>query len=175
MDKKCTGCGEVKDASEFGKDARNINGLQSRCRTCDGKSCKRWRKNNLQKDKDWHHAYHSANRDSILEKKRDRYKANPTKVKEGVERWRKENPDKYREVKTKSRNNYNLKYPERFVARVAVTIAVRAGKLPRVKTLACRDCGGQASEYHHEFGYEKQNWLKVVPLCKVCHARVDKS
>lgn len=34
MTKPCTGCQEIKPLTEFGKDKRNLTGLQSRCNTC---------------------------------------------------------------------------------------------------------------------------------------------
>lgn len=58
-------------------------------------------------------------------------------------------------------------------ARYAVGDAVKAGKLPRVSTLPCLRCSNQAHEYHHWKGYEPENYLNVVPLCRPCHRFVD--
>lgn len=55
-------------------------------------------------------------------------------------------------------------------AQNAVNAAVAAGKLPRIKTVSCQDCGEMSGVYHHE-SYEKCNWLNVVPLCHKCHRR----
>lgn len=64
------------------------------------------------------------------------------------------------------RPSYEQLYPERLKARCAIGNAVRRGKMPRVSTLYCEDCGAQARLYHHE-DYNKP--LQVVPLCSPCH------
>jgi hypothetical protein len=56
-------------------------------------------------------------------------------------------------------------------ARAAVNQAVRRGKLPRVKTLQCVECGGQAEEYHHHISHKREHYLDVIPLCKTCHLK----
>ncbi len=54
-------------------------------------------------------------------------------------------------------------------ARNAVTCAVTVGKLHRPSVLQCHYCLEQARQYHHWHGYEKENWLDVVPVCMPCH------
>lgn len=56
-------------------------------------------------------------------------------------------------------------------ARQAVRLAVKEGRLPRVSTLACADCGARAHHYHHHRGYQPENHLSVEPLCRSCHGR----
>ena len=56
----------------------------------------------------------------------------------------------------------------------AVRRAVISGKLPPIKTCACKSCGKPATNYHHHNGYEKENWLDVVPLCGKCHSEEHK-
>lgn len=53
----------------------------------------------------------------------------------------------------------------------AVAHAVRGGKLKRVSdgNLNCEYCGGRAWVYHHYLGYDKVNWLHVVPVCRKCN------
>lgn len=60
------------------------------------------------------------------------------------------------------------RYPERGKAKNAVGAAVRAGKLPPVRTQICSDCGTQAQQYHH-LSYAKERWLDVEALCGPCH------
>lgn len=57
-------------------------------------------------------------------------------------------------------------------AHAAVYKAVRAGRLAPVNTLICTFCENQAKEYHHYLGYERENYLNVIPLCKKCHADI---
>lgn len=59
--------------------------------------------------------------------------------------------------------------PLKLKARAAVNNAVRAGRLPRVRTQQCVDCNMMAEDYDHEFGYEEENWLCVTPRCRDCH------
>ncbi len=53
-------------------------------------------------------------------------------------------------------------------ARAAVAHAVKMGRLPKVKTLRCADCGEKAEQYHHP-DYSKP--LSVLALCRKCHDR----
>lgn len=53
-------------------------------------------------------------------------------------------------------------------AQGAVNAAVAAGRLPRIKTMDCQDCGEKARVYHHQ-SYEQSDWLNVIPLCHKCH------
>lgn len=55
-------------------------------------------------------------------------------------------------------------------ARSAVHRAIKAGKLPCATSLLCKSCGEPAKQYHHHNGYDKPNWLEVVPVCTACHA-----
>ena len=64
---------------------------------------------------------------------------------------------------------YKRNHREKIIAQIAVSIAVRAGKLPRVSTLKCSNCPKQASHYHHHKGYASENHLKVIPVCTSCH------
>ncbi len=54
-------------------------------------------------------------------------------------------------------------------ARSAVGLAVASGRLPRANTQPCTDCKGVASEYDHYLGYEREHWLSVEPVCRLCH------
>lgn len=51
-------------------------------------------------------------------------------------------------------------------ATAEVARAVRRGELPKVNTLRCVDCGGQAREYDHR-DYNKP--LEVEPVCNLCN------
>lgn len=50
----------------------------------------------------------------------------------------------------------------------AVRLAVKSGKMKPVSDCRCQ-CGSRATEYHHTKGYERKQWLTVVPICKSCH------
>ncbi|WP_395103878.1 hypothetical protein [Actinomadura sp. SCN-SB] len=42
-ERKCTGCGEVKNSAQFPKDASKRDGLRSRCKACNAARTARWR------------------------------------------------------------------------------------------------------------------------------------
>ena len=50
--KKCIVCKKLKSPTEFCKDKRTIDGLQSICKKCYLQCVKRWRKENPEKAKD---------------------------------------------------------------------------------------------------------------------------
>jgi len=57
-------------------------------------------------------------------------------------------------------------------ARCRIYYAIIHGRLPRVKTLKCTDCGEkQAVQYDHYLGYEEDHALDVQPVCGSCHWR----
>lgn len=53
----------------------------------------------------------------------------------------------------------------------AISYEVKKGRMTRAADLPCRDCGGNADEYHHHLGYSRGHWLDAVPLCKSCHVK----
>lgn len=50
-----------------------------------------------------------------------------------------------------------------------VSQAIKKGELKKLSDCKCVECGNGATEYHHYIGYQKKNWLDVVPVCKPCH------
>ena len=50
---------------------------------------------------------------------------------------------------------------------------VRLGQLPNVKTQPCFHCGEPAAGYDHFRGYERENELLILPVCKSCHSRLE--
>lgn len=112
----------------------------------------------------------------------ERYKADPAykaKISRYQKQRRKENPQLVKAIEKRSRQKTGgkslLEYQANHAAsderraRTTVNRAVRIGKLPRVTTLACVTCSGPAREYHHHLGYERANWLMVIPVCAQCH------
>lgn len=85
------------------------------------------------------------------------------------EEWRKSNPEKYKAIFTRGKKKMNEKYPMKKKARMVVNNAVRDGKIPKASVLQCAECGESAKQYHHHRGYEEENWLNVIPLCRECH------
>lgn len=53
----------------------------------------------------------------------------------------------------------------------AVSYEIKKGNMVKANTLQCKDCGKNATHYHHHNGYEKPHWLDVIPLCRSCHIK----
>ncbi len=71
-------------------------------------------------------------------------------------------------VQKRSDVKYDIKFPERYKARSAISNAVRLGKLLPASQFSC-SCGKKAQEYHHRLGYQPEHQLNVTPLCILCH------
>lgn len=56
-------------------------------------------------------------------------------------------------------------------ARRVVRARVARGVMPRVTTLACHDCGGQAKQYDHYLGYDRDVAAMVQAVCFSCHGK----
>lgn len=167
MEKKCSGCDNVLPHSEFYKDSTKADGLHSICKTCRKVSDK---------------SRYEQKRNQILEQKRQYYQQNKDERLQKNAEWRKQNRDHlrlYGKKKAARSVDYQADYRLRnrevhrvmYQAKKAVSRAVERGELAPVKTLACAECGEQASNYHHP-SYARSQWLTVVPLCRSCHSLV---
>ena len=93
---------------------------------------------------------------------------NREKQREYSRRWRERNPEKLKEVDREAHIRYIKNYPERKAAQMAVYYAVKVGKLKRKP---CEICGATPAEGHHYLGYDKENHLDVIWLCRKHHKR----
>lgn len=73
-----------------------------------------------------------------------------------------------RESGYNTKREYCAKQKRQRQAKRAVRAAVLRGNLLPIKERKCKDCGEEASEYHH-WSYNKKYWLCVIPLCIPCH------
>lgn len=69
---------------------------------------------------------------------------------------------------TKRAADYQARNPEKYRAHYLVRSAIKSGKLSKVSSTLCEDCGVQAQVYHHE-DYSKP--LEVNALCQICHMK----
>lgn len=139
--KVCTKCKRTLPRSEFHRAVLTRDGLRGHCKDCRRIWIRDWkRKKRAEGDLEWLKKEHRDER---------KWASGPA-----GEKYRTANKDK-------------LKAQER--ARSAVRRAVRDGKMPRIETLKCKTCGGQAAEYHHHLGYTKKHRLHVQPFCRTCH------
>lgn len=137
LNKKCSHCKEIKPTSEFFKDKSNKDGLYDNCKSC-------------------HSAYTIAyGKTEKAIKRRNKYVSKFFSTPEGKLK------------RNKIQRDYRKKNPEKYRARQVIHNAVQRGKMPRVSTLFCKECGKKAESYHHYKGYEFK--YDVIPLCKKCH------
>ena len=97
ISKECSCCYEIKPASEFSKNKRNIDGLQLKCKECSKKRHQEYYQDNKDKIKEKSKKYSQKNKDRIKEKKRKYYQEN------------KEKKRKYRQENKKSKKEYDKK------------------------------------------------------------------
>lgn len=157
--RQCTTCKETKSFSDFSNNIRNREGKCTRCKSCDVIATKAYRSRPEVK----------AARQARLSKyrKTDRHKETVAVYEKKRSAWRK--TEEGRAVRRNRLKEYRLANKEKDRARVEVARNVKAGKMSRVTSLQCERCGKQAQEYHHHKGYDKCNWLDVIPLCCECH------
>lgn len=101
---------------------------------------------------------------------------------EGIEKWRRENPEKVI-LMTKNwvKNNGDklklaaakafLKYPEKNYARKEVKRALRMGMLVKKP---CSVCGTEENVQAHHASYSRERWLDVDWLCVTHHSEEHK-
>ena len=93
---------------------------------------------------------------------RDYYWADPEREKRRAKEWRREHPERHKQIAKRSRD------PVKEAARVLLCSAVRSGRLVRQP---CAVCGRVMVEGHHE-DYTKP--LVVTWLCRRCHKRLHR-
>jgi hypothetical protein len=164
-EKACTKCGEVKPFAEFHRDPRATDGMYSHCKACHYQMTRAYEKtehgSEVVRKLKRRYYYELGGRE------RSRTRSANYRYRQKRSEYAKSEAGK-RAQKRKDQKRFSLS-PDKIRAKNAVNNAVKRGDLPPASTQLCRECGGPAQEYHHE-SYAKEDWLKVVPLCKVCHA-----
>lgn len=100
--KKCTKCGRLLIANEinFSKNKNEKWGLSARCKKCDKKYNKQWRKNNPEYQKQWH----KEHKEKVNERHRQHYQDNKEEINERHKQYNKEHKEEISE--------YNKQYRE---------------------------------------------------------------
>lgn len=115
------------------------------------KSWVKYGEKNRQKRRDYHNALYETNKEKVIER---------TKAYHQTQRGR--------ESQITSFKNQCEKYPDKYRARQAVSVAIRKGAL---KKQPCERCGATRVHAHHE---DYSNPLDVIWLCSQCHIDVHK-
>ena len=126
--KICTICKIEKDESEFYKNKRNKDGLNSWCKACFHDYNQKWYKNNSENMKKYMKEWSKNN----PEYKKEWYKNNSEKVKEAAKQWRTDNPEKAKEAdkqysKNRRANDNNYKLLTNLRARITSAVKLQSG------------------------------------------------
>jgi len=150
--KCCSKCQEIKSLAEFHRDHYAPDGLTHQCKIC--------RK-----------TYRQSTRGKIAQKQYQQsvkgkaaYKRYDSKVHRQFLHKKYQQTLKGKATQTR----FRTKYPNKVMSHRTVNLAVKAGRLPAVKTLKCVHCNNMAEFWHHYLGYESEHWLDVIPLCRLC-------
>ena len=170
----CCKCGQSKPWEAFTKNARSKNGYSNRCKECHKAISKKSVLNNPESRKGSCLKYYQTHKEACNAAAVKWTEKNPEKVRQSAAKYRLNHTDQIRQYRHEcgalQLKRLRKKWPLKYKARNFVNNCVAAGKLPRVTTLKCNRCGEGAKHYHHQSGYERENWLDVVALCHPCHA-----
>lgn len=165
-EKPCSKCGKIKPLDEYHKDPRAKDGRYPHCAKCHYEMT---------------HAYEQTEHGKAVVSK-SRHKAYIERCGKEKGRIRNSKPqakarrvvyqmsEAGREAQKRKDRKRQESSPEKNKARRVVRGAVASGILPPVNTLLCAQCGNQAEEYHHR-SYLEEDFLRVTPLCRRCHAK----
>lgn len=184
--KLCPQCDQLKPESDFYRTKRTKDGLQSWCKSCQkahvkspaGKaSQERADRNRAATPKRVQQNTDSARRQRQLQPEKEKARQQRYGESEKGKQTRRNYEQSAAGWIARQRANANARQKPTYVqqtrARGAVWWATVKGDLPHPRTLKCVGCGQQASEYHHHEGYDEQNKLHVVPVCRKCHRALE--
>jgi len=185
MNKKCSGCGQVKEIEQFSLDKNKKDGHTSNCKECAKAFSKLYYKEHheeisakkkvhqithRQELSVWRKIYYQKNREKLLARDKKYYQNNRDKILARNKKFIHDNIQKF----VNWTKEYRKKFPEKEKAHSAVRVAIRDGKIKSAKTLKCAHCERQACDYHHYKGYDKEHRLDVIPLCRYCHKAIER-
>lgn len=151
--KVCSKCGESKPLTEF---YTHKSGREAGKPTAYCKACYRARSR----------TYYDANREARISYQAAHRDANREKHALYSAAWYAANSEKHAATVAA----YQAANPDKRASHHAVNNAVQSGNLPPAWSMVCSVCDeAQAAHWHHHKGYEKQHWLDVVPVCRLCH------
>lgn len=155
---KCVKCGIEKPDCEFYK-AKNKRGLTSKCKECIKRQVREYRKENI---------------DKIREYDRNRPNHNERIIRnsEQVKEKRVIRDEKFLESERDRTRTYREKYKEKYKAHCALNNAIRDNKIIRPTICSC--CGIECIPQGHHCSYLEEHWLDVIWLCDKCHKHVHK-
>lgn len=165
-EKTCSKCRETKPLSEYHKDKRNADGLYGHCKSCHYAMTQTYA--HTEKGKESIRQSAKANYEERGGREKSRIRnAKPSSIEKRAEYRQTEAGKEAQGRKDAKRRQEQI---QKLRAKDAVNNAIKRGALPLVNTLKCARCDNQAEEFHHE-SYAMEDFLRVTPLCKSCHAK----
>jgi len=159
--KRCNKCKEIKHLLDFPKDKRNLDNRAGICKLCQKPYHKKYKQSDKYKISQKKYRQTSAYKHSIAKyRQSDKGKATIKQLNQ---------TKKAKATRSNISRRYRLRHPEKGKAKDAVHHAIEEGHLKPATHYCCIYCDKQASQYHHYMGYDPIHWLRVVPLCRVCH------
>ena len=151
ISKRCSTCKQTKPITKFYKCRNTKDGHHNQCKICRSNSSKKyWR---IGKGKTTYERYSQNEKVKVNRRKARRKYIKTEKGKATTKR-------------------YKQNHSERTKAQIALSNAVRDGKLAPITTLQCSYCPKQAEQYHHHRGYAPEHWLDFIPACFSCHRAI---
>ena len=81
---------------------------------------------------------------------------------------------KYKNINSQHQIRYRKRYPQKIAAHNALNRYIPLGKIQKPDKYRCF-CGKQAKEYHHYLGYSPEHFFDVIPVCRLCHAKIHRN
>ena len=143
----CRMCGESKPLSDFYRQPRNSDGYFYQCKVCVRAS-----------QRAYEHSPRGAAKHRARQRRRRR--TDPEKYSEQAKQWQRGHPDQVRQ----SYLARCQRWPEKFLARRAVGIAIKSGRLQKQP---CEVCGSlRRPEAHHD---DYSQPLSIRWFCSLHH------
>ena len=114
---------------------------------------------------------YAENRDAMLAADRQRHRANCELKRERARAYKLAHPDLVRAQNLQAVRRYAEAHPERRKARLAVKVALEAGRISRPDVCQAKGCSVSLGLHAHHRSCQERNWLDVDWLCKNCHER----
>lgn len=149
--KRCCTCKTDRPTTDFWKQTRSRDGLQSTCKACT--LARQKTPVGMERIRRAARKYVRSPRGRA----KQRAYAKTDKAKAWLRRYR----------------FANLYRTDKHRAQCYIGAMVRYGKMPSARTLTCIRCGKQAEHYHHHLGHSREHRLDVVPVCALCHKALE--
>ena len=169
--KICSKCKQEKSLCDFHKCPTKKFGVQSQCKKCRNELNAKYRRENLEKEKERNAKYRRENPEKVKESNAKYRRENPEKVKERHAKYRRENPEKIRESLAK----YYQKNSEKVKESNAKYRRENPEKVKERKAKYRRENPEKLNEYHAKYGRERYKNDENFRIVKLLRNRLWKS